>query len=145
VSPVEVSVAESVPATSLVDDDDDLKIVLEALQKPSGSQEKYRKRWIEFDCQKGVHHGKYATYENKKRIRIAGGYIGRFSKVKASGRYGERRVYEFIANHNCHYVERFTKDLDECGIGGIAVEGWTSGRSISRLPGGGRDSGNETD
>jgi hypothetical protein len=127
-----------VAATSLSDEE----IILAALQ-PSGSQEKFRKRWIEFDCQKGVHHGKYATYENGKRIRVTGGYLGRFDKVKASGSYGQRRIQEFIAQHNCHYPERFTKDLDECGIGGIAVEGWASGRGTGRLPVSGRHRGDE--
>jgi hypothetical protein len=129
--------------TGLVADENDIAEILAALHQPSGSQEKFRKRWIEFDCQKGVHHGKYATYENKKRIRVPGGYLGRFDKVKASGSYGARRVQDFLSRHNCHYVERFQKDLDECGIGGIAVEGWASGRSVSRLPGGGRDSGSQ--
>ena len=131
------------PTTSLVADDDDLDLIASALHQPSGSQEKFRKRWIEFDCQKGVHHGKYATYQNKKRIRVSGGYLGRFDKVRASGSYGERRVHEFIAKHSCHYAERFQKDLDECSIGGIAVENWPSGRSVSRLPDGGRASGTQ--
>jgi hypothetical protein len=125
------------------EEQDDQAFILGALDKHSGSQEKFRKRWIEFDCLKGVHHGKYATYENGKRIRVKGGYLGRFDKVKASGSYGEKRVYEFAAKHNCHYPERFYKDLDECGVSRIEVEGWPSGRSISGLPGGGRHSGSE--
>jgi hypothetical protein len=125
------------------EEQDDQDTILGLLNKPSGSQQKFRKRWIEFDCQKGVHHGKYATYENKKRARVPGGYIGRFDKVRASGSYGEQRVYEFAAKHNCRYAERFQKDLEECGIGGIAIEGWPSGRSIGRLSGGGRPSGSE--
>ena len=124
-------------------ENDDIADILAALRQPSGSQEKFKKRWIEFDCQKGVHHGKYAIYENKKRIRVPGGYLGRFDKVKASGSYGARRVQDFIARHDCHYVERFQKDLDECGISGIAVEGWTSGGSVSGFSGGGRASGSE--
>jgi hypothetical protein len=126
-----------------VAEDNDAEFILSLLNQPSGSQERFRKRWIEFDCQKGVHHGKYATYENKQRIRVKGGYLGRFDKVKASGSYGERRVNEFIAKHDCHYPARFTKDLDECGVRGVAVEGWPSGRSISGLSGGGRPSGSE--
>ncbi len=124
-------------ATNQPSGDDDEAIILAALGQPSG-REKYKKRWIEFDCQKGVHHGKYATYNNGKRIREEGGYIGRFDKVAALGEYGKKRVAEFPHNHNCHYAERFTKDLDECGIRGIEAQGWPSGRSISRLSSGGR-------
>jgi hypothetical protein len=137
-------VAENEKALPLgSDEQDDQEIIRGLLEQHSGSQEKFRKRWIEFDCLKGVHHGKYATYENGKRIRVKGGYLGRFDKVKASGSYGERRVYEFAAKHNCHYAERFQKDLDECGVRGIAVEGWPGSRSVSGLPGGGRHSGSE--
>jgi hypothetical protein len=96
--------------------EDDQEIIAELL-RPSGRQERFRKRWIEFDCQKGVHHGKYATYQNKKRVRVPGGFIGRLNKVYTSGSYGEKRVREFIAVHKCRYPERFRKDLDECGIG----------------------------
>jgi hypothetical protein len=96
--------------------EDDLEIIADLL-RPSGRHERFRKRWIEFDCQKGVHHGKYATYQNKKRVRVPGGYLGRLSKVYTSGVYGEKRVREFIAVHKCRYPERFRKDLDECGIG----------------------------
>ena len=117
--------------------------ILELLKKPSGSQEKFKKRWIEFDCQKGVHHGKYSTYENRKRIRVKGGHLGRLDKVRASGRYGEQRVYEFIANHNCRHPERFLKDLDECGISSIGIEGWPSGRSAGGLSDSERPSGSE--
>jgi hypothetical protein len=125
------------------EEQDDQDFILGLLHQPSGSQEKFRKRWIEFDCAKGVHHGKYATYENGKRTRVAGGYLGRFDKVRASGSYGERRVREFAGRHNCHYPERFTQDLEETGFRGIAIEGWPSGRSLSGLPGSGRPSGNE--
>jgi hypothetical protein len=127
----------------VAEEDEDLEIIQEVLHQPSGSTEKYRRRWIEFDCQKGVHHGKYATYENKKRIRVPGGYLGRFDKVRASGRAGKQRVDEFIANHNCRYPDRFYKDMDECGVNRIEVEGWPSGRSVSRLPGSGRLDRNE--
>jgi hypothetical protein len=122
---------------------DDVEIIRQALNQPSGSQEKFKKRWIEFDCQNGVHHGKYATYKNKKRIRVEGGYIGRFDAATRLGEYERRRVVEFIHNHNCHYVERFSKDLDECGIRGIEVKSWPSGRGIGRLAGSGRPSGSE--
>lgn len=123
--------------------EDDVQVILDALRRPSGSQAAFRKRWIEFDCLNGVHHGKYATYENGKRIRQKGGHLGRFDKVSASGRYGEARVREFVQKHNCHYPDRFTKDLDECGVGGIAVEGWLSGRSIGGLSERGGLSGSE--
>lgn len=99
------------------DDQDDVSEILELLRKPSGSQEKFRKRWIEFDCQKGVHHGKYAEYRNKKRTRLPGGFIGRFDKVCTTGSLGERRVQEFVSRHKCKYPERFQKDLKECGLG----------------------------
>jgi hypothetical protein len=125
------------------EDQDDQDFILGLLGKHSGSQEKFKKRWIEFDCLKGVHHGKYATYENGKRIRVKGGYLGRFDKVKASGSYGEKRVEEFVRKHDCHYPERLYKDLEECGISRIGVEGWPSGRSVSGLSDGGRHSGSE--
>jgi hypothetical protein len=123
------------PATSLdivADSDED---VISQVFQPSGSQIKFRKRWIEFDCQKGVHHGKYATYENGKRTRVKGGYLGRFNLVQSDGQYATRRVEEFIQKHDCHYPERFYKDMVECGISRIAVEGWASGRSLSGLSG----------
>jgi hypothetical protein len=116
-------------------------VILGVLNKPSGS-EKFRKKWIEFDCQKGVHHGKYATYENQSRTRVKGGHIGRFDKVSQS-EYGKRRVAEFIQNHDCHYPARFTQDLDECGIRGIEVENFPSGRGVGGLAVGGRASGSE--
>lgn len=124
--------------------DDDIDLILGILH--SGSQEEFKKKWIEFDCQKGVHHGKYATYETDpsgRKYRKRSGHLGRFNLVKASGSYGEKRVIEFIRKHNCHYADRFKKDLDECGIGGIEVESWPSGRSDSRLPISRRPSGSE--
>jgi hypothetical protein len=122
--------------------EDDNEIISE-LFKPSGSQVKFKKRWIEFDCQKGVHHGKYATYENGKRIRVKGGYLGRFNLVQHQGQYATRRVEEFIQKHDCHYPERLYKDMVECGISRIAVESWASGRSISGLSDGGGASGSQ--
>lgn len=125
-------------------EDNDIEIILAALNLPGGSQPKFRKRWIEFDCQKGVHHGKYATYENGKRIREKGGYLGRLNKVKASGRYGEIRVKQFVEHgHDCHYPERFAKDLDECGIVGIEASGWPGGRSLVGLPDSERPGGSQ--
>jgi hypothetical protein len=112
---------------SLVAEDDN-EIVRNLLGNPSGS-EKIKRRWLEFDCQNGVHHGKYATWENGQRKRF--GHVGRFNK--ASGEYATRRVREFIQTHDCHYPERFTKDLDECGIRGIEVKDWASGRGVSGL------------
>jgi hypothetical protein len=98
-------------------------LILEAFLQPSGSQEKFVREWIEFDCQNGVHHGKLATYKDGKRIRKEGGYIGRFDKVQASGSYGTARVKEFTEqNHHCHYPERFKKDLDECGIANVTIQ-----------------------
>jgi hypothetical protein len=120
----------------------DEDIIAEVFQ-PSGSQIKFRKRWIEFDCQKGVHHGKYATYENGKRIRVKGGYLGRFNLVQSEGQYATRRVEEFIQKHDCHYAERLYKDMVECGISRIAVEGWASGRSLSGLSDSQRASGSQ--
>jgi len=133
------------PATSLVADDTDQDIISAALSKPGGNQEKFKKQpWIEFDCQKGVHHGKWSTYQDGKRVRVEGGYIGRFDKVRKLGNYATRRVTEFITiNHNCHYPERFQEDLEECGISGIAVESWPSGRGAGRLSGSKRPSGSE--
>jgi hypothetical protein len=96
--------------------DDEQDLILSLINKPSGSREKFKKRWIEFDCQKGVHHGKYATYENGKRKRVQGGHLGRLDKVQAEGHYAVQRVRDFIDTHDCHYPERFDKDLDECGI-----------------------------
>lgn len=141
-TPLSLLEANTLTATSLVADDD-ISNILEALRQPSGSQEKFKKRWIEFDCQKGVHHGKWAEYKNGKRIRTEGGYIGRFDLVAKLGEYATRRVREFPRTHDCHYPERFQKDLDECGVGGIAVEGWPSGRSVSGLSDGRRPSGSE--
>lgn len=122
----------------------DAEIIANLLGLPSGRQEKMRKRWIEFDCQNGVHHGKYATYENGKRTRIAGGYIGRFNLVEAEGEYGKARVKDFINHgHNCHYPERFAKDIDECGVTGIEVKDWPSGRVIGGLADSRRTSGSD--
>jgi len=109
------------------------------LEQPSGSQEKMRKRWIEFDCQNGVHHAKESTYTNGKRVRVR--HIGRFGKAISEGVYATRRVNEFVKKHNCHYPERFSKDLDECGVGGIAIENWPSGRGTGGLSDSGRASG----
>jgi len=123
---------EESPATSQ-DEQEALDILA------SGSQTKYKRRWIEFDCQNGVHHGKWSTYKDGKRIREKGGHIGRFDKVASLGEYATRRVEEFVTrNHACHYPDRCVKDLEECGITGIKVEGWPSGRSLSGLSGGGR-------
>lgn len=120
---------------------DDQDLIAQAFSQPSGSQEKFKKRWIEFDCQKGVHHGKWSTYEQGNRTRVKGGYIGGLGNVVSSGEYGRRRVEEFAKNHDCHYAERFKKDLDDSGIGGIAVEGWPSGRGNSGLSDGKGNSG----
>jgi len=124
-------------ATSL----DDVELIRAVVA--SGRQDNFKKRWIEFDCQNGVHHGKYAEYKDGKRIRTKGGYIGRFDLVTKTGDYGKRRVKEFPFTHNCHYPERFQSDLDECGIGGIAVEGWPSGGRVGRLSNSGRPSGSQ--
>jgi hypothetical protein len=139
---VDTATRDDLVAATSADDDE---IIQELLRRPSGSQVKFKKTWIEFDCAKGVHHGKYATYQNGTRIRVAGGYLGRFNKVGASGSYGERRVYEFAAKHSCHYPERFQQDLEECGIGGIKVEGWPSGRGTGGLSDSERPSGSEGD
>jgi hypothetical protein len=120
----------------------DEALILSAIGLPLGKKEKYKRRWIEFDCANGVHHGKWSTYINGERKREEGGHIGRFDVVAALGVHGRRRVQEFISNHasNCHYPERFQKDLEECGFGGIEVESWPSGRSYLGLADGqGRD------
>src|SRR5690606_14903304 len=124
---------------------EDENLLLQAFAEPSG-REKYKRQWIEFDCQKGVHHGKWSTYEQGKRIRVKGGYIGRFDKVAASGSYGKARVRDFINHgHNCRYAERFTRDLEECKITGIEVKGWASGWSIAGLSGSRGNSGEARD
>ena len=120
---------------------EDIELVRAAVA--SGSKLNFKKRWIEFDCQNGVHHGKYAEYQNGKRIRTKGGYLGRFSEVAKEGQYGQGRVKDFPLSHNCHYPERFQKDLEESGFSGIEIKGWPSGWSDSGLSGSGRPSGTE--
>jgi hypothetical protein len=105
---------------------EDENLILSVLGQPLG--EKYKRQWIEFDCQNGVHHGKWATWENGARVRVPKGHIGRFNEVEKLGEYGKSRVRKFInETHTCRYPERFQKDLIECGIIGIEVNGWPSG------------------
>ncbi|RPJ29166.1 MAG: hypothetical protein EHM33_01990 [Chloroflexi bacterium] len=150
---METATRSDKPATSLVaeekhlplgkvDRKHDQEVIENLFNKPSGSREKFKKRWIEFDCQKGVHHGKWATYENGQRTRVKGGYIGRFDKVARLGEYGIARVRDFVTTgHKCHYPERLFQDLEECGVGSIEIQSWPSGRSLVGFPDGRRASG----
>jgi hypothetical protein len=51
---------------NLVAEDEDYQDVINLLNNPSGS-EKIKRRWLEFDCQNGVHHGKYAEWTCQAR------------------------------------------------------------------------------